>query len=126
MDVAAALKSQYHAALATLKQAVVRCPDDLWTAAGLPSQFWQVAYHALFFTHLYVQPDEKSFTPWESHRNEYQFLESVPWPPHHPPKLGAPYSKEQVLAYWRICDGLIDHATAASGGTKCRSWITRS
>jgi len=34
MDVRAALKSQYHAALATLKQAIDRCPDDLWTAQG--------------------------------------------------------------------------------------------
>lgn len=108
MNAAAALKSQYHAALAALKQPTERCPDELWTAKGHPSQFWQVAYHALFFTHLYLEPDEASFRPWEHHRQEYQFLESVPWPPHNPPKLEAPYGKSEILEYWRICDGMID------------------
>jgi len=63
MDIQSALKSQYHAPLAMLKQAVERCPDDLWTAPGEPSPFWQVAYHTLFFTHLYLQQDEKAFGP---------------------------------------------------------------
>lgn len=108
MNAQAALKSQYHAALATLKRAIDRCPDETWTAEGHPSRSWQVAYHAIFFTHLYLQPDEKAFTPWEFHRNEYQFLENVPWPPHRPPKLQEPYTKEQVLEYWGICDGMID------------------
>jgi len=108
MNVAAALKSQYHAALAALKQAIDRCPDDLWTATGHASQFWQVAYHAIFYTHLYLQTDERSFKPQKSHRREYQFLENVPWPPHRPPELGEPYGKKQVLEYWHLCDRMID------------------
>lgn len=108
MNVPAALKNQYHAALATLKQAIDRCPDDLWTAEGHPSQFWQVAYHAIFFTHLYLQPDERAFTPWESHRDEYQFLGGLPWAPNRPPKLEEPYSKEEILEYWQLCDAMID------------------
>jgi hypothetical protein len=110
MDMRSALKSQYHAALAMLRQAVDRCPDELWTAAGHPSPFWQVAYHAVFFTHLYLQPDEEAFRPWELHREEYQFLGNVPWPPYCPPKLGEPYSKSQVLEYWRVCDAMVDAA----------------
>jgi len=108
MNVPAALKSQYHAALAMLKQAIDRCPDDLWTAQGDATQFWQVAYHAIFYTHLYLQPDEQAFHPWESHREEYQFLEAVPWPPHRSPRIGEPYSKALVLEYWQVCDAMID------------------
>jgi hypothetical protein len=108
MDVRAALKSQYHATLAMLKQAIDRCPEDLWTAGGHPSPFWQIAYHTLFYTHLYLQPDEKAFRPWEHARQEYQFLEAVPWPPHNPPKIGEPYTKAQVLDYWTACDEMID------------------
>ncbi len=108
MDLRVAIKSQYHAGLEMLRQAIDRCPDELWTAGGHPSQYWQIAYHALFFTHLYLQPDEKAFRPWEHHREEHQFLEHVPWPPHHPPRLGQPYTKAEVLEYWQVCDGMID------------------
>ena len=108
MDLKAALKGQYHAALAMLKQTIDRCPDDLWTAAGHPSAFWHIAYHTLFYTHLYLQPDEKAFRPWEHSRPEYQYLESVPWPPHRPPQIAEPYTKAQVLDYWRACDAMID------------------
>jgi len=55
-----------------------------------------------------IQPDEKAFRPWESHREEYQFLEAVPWPPHQPPRIEEPYSKALVLEYWHVCDAMID------------------
>ena len=33
--------------------------------------------------------------------------------PHRPPKTGKPYTKEEVLAYWNICDSAIDRAVDA-------------
>ena len=108
MNVQAALKSQYHAALAMLKQAIEECPDGLWDGAGHDAAFWRVAYHTLFYTHLYLQPNEDAFRPWEHHRDEYQFLDTLPWPPHRQPKIGEPYTKSQVLEYWRVCDAMID------------------
>lgn len=80
-----ALKGQYHAGLRMLRQAIEVCPDDLWEGGDHPNQFWHVAYHGLFYTHLYLQPDEAAFTAWEGHRDEYQFLGTVPWPPYDPP-----------------------------------------
>ena len=108
MNIQVALKSQYHAALAMLKQAIDRCPDDLWTGGDHPNPVWHITYHVLFFTHLYLQLDERAFHPWESHREEYQFLGSVPWPPHRPPRIREAYLKPQMLDYWRFCDGMID------------------
>jgi hypothetical protein len=108
MNLRAALKSQYHAALIMLKQVIERCPDDLWTAGGHPSAYWQIAYHTLFFTHFYLQPDLKAFRPWERARKEYECLEEVYLPPHGPPKLGEPYTKADVLDYWRVCNEMID------------------
>jgi hypothetical protein len=107
-----ALKSQYHAALAMLRQAVELCPDTLWTS-GNPNPFWQVAYHAAFFTHLYIQPNEAAFRPWEDHREEYQFLETLPWPPHRAPNIGEPYAKSQVLDYVAKCDDMVEAAVDA-------------
>ncbi len=37
----AALKSQYHAALAMLKMAIERCPDDLWTGGDYVNPTWR-------------------------------------------------------------------------------------
>jgi hypothetical protein len=98
MDTKQVIQSQYLAALEMLKQAVVKCPDSMWNAAQDRNKFWHVAYHALFYTHLYLQDTEKDFKPWEKHRNEYQFMGQVPWPPHNPPEIGEPYTREEVLA----------------------------
>jgi hypothetical protein len=99
MDTKKVIQSQYLAALEMLKQAVVKCPDSFWNAAEDRNKFWHVAYHALFYTHLYLQDAEKDFRPWEKARNEYQFMGPMPWPPHNLPKIGEPYTREDVLAY---------------------------
>jgi hypothetical protein len=99
MEIKQVIQSQFLAALEMLKQAVVKCPDSIWNAAQDRNKFWHVAYHALFYTHLYLQDTEKDFKPWASHRDEYQFMGQVPWPPHDPPKIGDPYAREEVLDY---------------------------
>lgn len=103
MDTKTTIQSQYLAALAMLRQTIEDCPDALWTADGPENAYWHVAYHTLFFTHLYLQESEKAFTPWEKHIEEYQFLGPLPWPPHDLPKIGEPYSKEDMLAYHGVC-----------------------
>jgi hypothetical protein len=99
MEIKQVIQSQFLAALEMLKQAVVKCPDSIWNAAQDRNKFWHVAYHALFYTHLYLQDTEKDFKPWASHRDEYQFMGQVPWPPHNPPKIGEPYTREEILDY---------------------------
>jgi hypothetical protein len=55
MNIQSALKSQYHAALKTLRLAVEKCPDALWdNPADGPAPFWRVVYHTLFYTHFYL------------------------------------------------------------------------
>ena len=73
------LKSQYHAALAMLREAVERCPADEWSSADHKNVFWQVAYHTLFFTHLYLQPDEAAFQLWAQHRGPNDGIDSDPY-----------------------------------------------
>lgn len=103
----AALKSQYLAALAMLGEAIEKCPDATWTAPGHTNAFWQIAYHTLFFTHLYSQPDNDSFRPWEGHQAGSQYPDAIPGPPDPEsdlPLLPEPYTKDQALAFWRFCD----------------------
>jgi hypothetical protein len=102
-------KSQYHAAFSMLEQAIELCPDDLWIG-GDTNKFWHVAYHALFVTHMYLQQNEAAFRPWESHREDYQFLGPSPRDPNRRPKIGDPYTKAQVMEYLGICKAMIDPA----------------
>jgi len=103
MDFAAIISSQYLASLEMLKQTITRCPESIWNSPADKTKFWHIAYHALFYTHLYLQDTEKDFTPWRLHRPEYQFLGQLPWPPHAAPKIGEPYDKETVLDYLAFC-----------------------
>jgi hypothetical protein len=95
--------SQYQAALEMLKQAIEKCPEAIWNSPDDKTKFWHIAYHALFYTHLYLQDTEETFTPWRKHRNEYQYIGRVPWPPHAAPQIGEPYDKETVLEYLEFC-----------------------
>ena len=64
MDVHAAIRSQYLAALEMLKLSIVNCPQPMWDDPADRNRFWYVAYHALFFTHVYLQDkDEEGFEP---------------------------------------------------------------
>jgi len=107
----ATLKSQYHAALAMLRQAIELCPQEIWSDDQNINSVWQIAYHTLFFAHLYMQPTEAAFRPWKHHQSQVQYPDSIPGPadPKSPlPLLPTPYTKDQVLAYWKACDDMVD------------------
>ena len=124
MNVQAALKTQYHASLAMLKQAVDECPDELWAGGSYPVAFWRVAYHTLFFTHLYLQKNDKAFRKWEHHREGHQHLGKHPQPSSRKRKAQEPYTKAQILEYWQICDQMVDRAldTMDLSAPKCGFW----
>jgi hypothetical protein len=103
------IKSQYHASLKMLRQAIEACPDALWADPEYSNPFWHIAYHVIFYAHFYLHPSEDSFVPWEKHRDEYvslgdprERLEDVP-----------PFNKEDVLAYLEFClDQVEEHVEA--------------
>jgi hypothetical protein len=105
MTVQAVLKSQYHAALAMLRSAIDACPPELWTDAAYVNQFWHVAYHALFYTDFYLQPSESAFVPWQHHRPEISFFTS-----RSKTTPIVPYSVDEIRAYCKRCDDMIDSA----------------
>jgi hypothetical protein len=67
MEVKRALEGQYRAAFAMIRQCFEKCPDEVWAAGKHPRAFWRIAYHTLFYTHLYLMPNEAAFQPWEKH-----------------------------------------------------------
>lgn len=105
-EIRTVLKSQYRAALATMRQAIERCPDALWLSGeGNVCPFWRVAFHGLFFTHFYLQKDHRSLTRWAKHRGQLQDL----WGP----PSDEPYSKAEMIEYLEFCLGVLDDALDA-------------
>src|ERR1043165_8431002 len=96
MEIRAILKSQYHASLAMLRDTIERCPDKQWTATDHPNAFWQIAYHAIFFAHVYLHRDRQSFRPWAEHQSNNQNEDGLPGPPDPKstlPLIPSPYTK---------------------------------
>ncbi len=96
------IQSQYLATLAMLKQAIEKCPDTLWNDPADKNRFWHVAYHALFYTHLYLQPTEQDFRPWAKHRKAHDLAQTAD-----------PYSKAEVLEYLCFLPTASDRTSAA-------------
>jgi hypothetical protein len=67
-----------------------------------------VAYHALYHMHFRLQIDERSFTPWERHRDGAQHLEKFAGKNERSPTACEPYTRDDTLEYLRVCDGMID------------------
>jgi hypothetical protein len=105
------LKSQLHAALAMLRDGIEKCPDELWYDASRGNAFWQIAYHTVFFAHMYLHRDLEAFQPWERHYADAQHADGLPGKidPDSPlPVLPPPYSRADVLEYWQVCDDMVD------------------
>ena len=92
------IKSQYRAALEMLRQAITQCPNGLWDSPNYANRFWHIAYHAIYFTHLYLQPTPEALIPWEKSRDELGALGQ---------QQGSddpvPYTKGELLAYLALC-----------------------
>jgi hypothetical protein len=73
-----------------------------------PARFWRVAYHTLFYARFYLHQDMQSFKPWTLHREEANFIGSVPPEDVRPPKPCEPYNRAEILEYWQICNDAID------------------
>jgi len=119
-----ALKSQYHAALETLRQCIEQCPDTLWddkSNTGPP--FWRVAYHTIFYTHFYLEKNNKVFAPWKKHRKGADNLGGAKRKPSACPA----YTRKEILEYWRLCDGMVDEKVEAMdlAADKCGFWWYR-
>jgi hypothetical protein len=105
MDLRSAFKGQYHGGLAMLRQCVEVCPENIWVSGEHPRNFWRIAFHAVFYTHLYLGQNEEAFVRWEKDRETCSDLwedegERVP--------VLEPYTKGDILEYLDKVDGSID------------------
>jgi hypothetical protein len=111
MELRQALKEQYHAGLAMLAECVEKCPEGIWLEGEHPRTFWRIAFHAAFFTHLYLGQNEAAFQPWPGQREGIhpRLWESpAEVEPYELPEGAEIYGKNEILDYIRFIDALID------------------
>ena len=111
-----ALKGQYHAALAMLREAIELCPDELWLDETPHNAFWRIAYHTLFFVHLYLLDAPEDFVPPDDHQRDVQNPDAMVRaadPESTLPVSPEPYLRSRVLEYWDACDSMVDERVDA-------------
>lgn len=113
MDIKQIITSQYLASLEMLRQAVLACPPEMWNDSAHKNRFWHVAYHAVFYAHIYLYPTEEDFQPWEKTRENYQFMGALPFPPDDQMSPEFAYSQADVLEYLELVKGLIAPVVAS-------------
>lgn len=111
MELRQALREQYHAGLAMLAECVEKCPEGMWLEGKHPRAFWRIAFHAAFFTHLYLGQDLEAFQPWPGrregiHHRLWEHPEEVE--PYELPEGAEVYPGRELLEYIRFVDSLID------------------
>jgi len=87
------LAGQFEASLCMLNQCVQNCPPQHWEGKIANDTFRQVAYHTLFFTDLYLSPDEQAFELRDIHHRGGDERKPVP---------GAGLAKDETLSYLAI------------------------
>ncbi len=115
MDIKSVIASQYLAALEMLSQAVEKCPGSMWNDPFHKNKFWHIAYHALFYTDLYLHPSGDEFVVWDKHRDNHEFLGPVcRGLPMKNRRLGRHTAKKRCLNTW--------HYVRTGSGKWCRLW----
>jgi len=99
MDTKSVIIDQYGAALEMLRLAIMACPPEHWDDPQGRKKFWLVAYHVLFYTHLYLHDALNNFKAWEKYRQGLHRLGSFP----EKGEAGEPYSREEILELLELC-----------------------
>lgn len=59
----AVLWEQFGGAIEMLENAMLFCPDDLWSDRSRQPEFWYLAFHTLFWLDLYLSGTVEGFAP---------------------------------------------------------------
>ena len=111
MELRQGLKEQYHAGLAMLAECVEKCPEGMWLEGEPPRPFWRIAFHAAFFTQLYLGQNEAAFQPWPGRREGIHhrlWHEPGEVEPYELPEGAEIYRRNEILDYIRFVDELVD------------------
>ena len=110
-ELKAVLWRQFGGAIDMLANAIMACPDALWSDASRGAPFWYVAYHTLFYLDFYSADADPAFQP----PAPFTLSELDPAGP-MPERT---YSQAELLDYLAVgrerCRARIERLTAADG-----------
>ena len=112
MDIKHTVTRQFTSSLLMLRRAVELCPYSVWLS-GSPNRYWHIAFHTLFYTHLYLAPSEAEFVPWRNFHRESRLLSPDPNQPDEPYIVGQPYTQAELVQYADLCIKEVETKTAA-------------
>ena len=72
------ISSQYFKVLAMMEECIDNYDDELWTDRSYQNPAWQVCYHGLFYTNIYLSPAEDQIRKWAEEREGYHDLKTIP------------------------------------------------
>lgn len=98
-----AVWGQFGAAIDMLENAIVACPESLWNDRSRQPEFWQLAYHTLFWLDLYLTDGLEGFAPPAPFTLSELNSEAEP--------VKRPYTRDELQAYLR------------HGRRKCRAFL---
>jgi hypothetical protein len=105
------LLAQYKAALATLGQALERCPDGDWHETDGDYPFSQVVFHALIFTDLYLEAEPGQLESQRFHQENRKFFQDYEeLKPVEPTKV---YDRGGCKRYLAFCTEKCDRVVGA-------------
>jgi len=110
----AVLTSQIRAALKMLRQSIESCPEDLWSRPTDHNAFWVLAYHTVFFAHLYLSASQESFEHFEREVQGHECFGKSDLGDWSELTSGDEFAKDDVLAY---CDHVHEHVSQWVGAT---------
>ena len=120
-----ALVSQYLAALAMLREVVTSMPPSLWNDPSFENRTWRLAYHVLFYTHLYLSPSVRDFVPWERAIADAEVAGRRGHPPFDVPDVVGANTIDEILEYIGIVEAMIPTVVTATplDGASGFEWI---
>ena len=107
------LSAQFEAALAMLHDCVTNCPPEHWGGKIANYPFWQVAYHTLSYTDLYLSQSEEAFQPRSFHPAQAPgaLFDDEPVRPQG-------FTQDEILDYLAVCrQKAVDALAAETGGS---------
>lgn len=117
------LWQQFGAAIDMLENALLACPDELWSDRSRQPEFWYVVFHTLFFLDLSLSGSVEGFAP------------PAPFTLDELDPAGVlperPYTKDELRTYLehgrRKCRTTIEALTDERAGRRCRfDWFEAS
>ena len=97
------LWAQTGAAIDMLENAIIACPEEIWSDRSRQPEFWYIAYHTIFFLDCYLSESLAGFAPPEPYN-----LDELDPTGILPERV---YTKDELLSY-------LNH-----GREKCRAVI---